>query len=110
MYVRRDENGRIDAVSRYAEPAFTEHLPTDHPELLAFLSNGGARGRLASTDLELVRVLEDLIEVLVQKEVIRFTDLPSIAQNKLLERRHSRVRLREGLNLVGAADEEEGAL
>ena len=104
MYVRRDENGRIDAVSRYAEPAFTEHLPTDHPELLAFLSNGGARGRLASTDLELVRVLEDLIDLLIDRDVIRFTDLPLPAQQKLMERRSMRQSL-GALDLLGGNDE-----
>lgn len=107
MYVKRDEKGRIEAVSQREGSEFGEFLAAGSAELIAFLNEAG-RGelhcRLASTDLELVRVLEDLIDVLVKKEVIVFTDLPEAAQNKLLERRHTRVNLRAGLQLVDFDD------
>jgi hypothetical protein len=108
MYVKRDANGQIEAVSQRGGGGWEESVAADSPELSAFFGeNGrnGAQGRLASTDLELVRVLEDLIDVLVKKEVIFFTDLPEAAQKKLLERRHTRVHLREGLNLLDFDDE-----
>jgi hypothetical protein len=47
-----------------------------------------------------VRVLEDVIDLLVEKGVFRFTDLPAPAQEKLLSRRSLRSSLR-GLNLLG---------
>ena len=40
---------------------------------------------LSSSDAGLARVTEDLIELLIARGVIRFTDLPLAAQNKLLE-------------------------
>jgi len=108
MYVRRDRNGRIDAVSQRTGEGFEEAVTADSPELAGFLSElyrPGMQGRLAATDLELVRVLEDLIDVLVKKDLIHFTDLPDAAQKKLLERRYTRVNMREGLHLMDFDDE-----
>lgn len=45
---------------------------------------------LAQTDLALARVLEDLIDVLIDRQVLRFTDLPQAAQDKLVQRRSLR--------------------
>jgi hypothetical protein len=63
-----------------------------------------ALNRLASSDQALIRVLEDLIETLVAKNVIHFTDLPEAAQTKLLERRSLRRSL-NGLQLLQDEDE-----
>lgn len=49
--------------------------------------------QLQQSDLEMVRVLEDLIEVLMSKGVISITDLPSAAQTKLINRAHARQTL-----------------
>lgn len=43
--------------------------------------------RLADSDQATVRVLEDLIETLIHKGLIHFTDLPEAAQARLIERR-----------------------
>ena len=51
---------------------------------------------LAETDTEVSRILEDLVELLIAKQVIRFTDLPQSAQEKLLSRRRARERLQGG--------------
>jgi len=45
---------------------------------------------LEQSDIELVRVLEDLVDVLTQKGVILFTELPEAAQQKLLRRKTAR--------------------
>jgi hypothetical protein len=44
-------------------------------------------------DADLVRVLEDLVHVLIDKGVIALTDLPDHAQAKLLERKSFRDRV-----------------
>jgi hypothetical protein len=54
---------------------------------------------LSQTDTSLVRVLEDLIDVLITRGVIQFTDLPEPAQAKLLERRETRANLSNRLQL-----------
>lgn len=48
---------------------------------------------LSQSDLALVRVLEDLIDILIPRGLIQFTDLPLAAQAKLLSRRETRAAL-----------------
>ena len=55
---------------------------------------------LSQTDTSLVRVLEDLIDVLITRGVIQFTDLPEAAKAKLLERRETRASLDNRLQLL----------
>lgn len=64
----------------------------------------GALERLAESDQALVRVLEDLIDTLIGKNLIQFTDLPDAAQAKLLERRTLR-RSVNALNLIEDDDQ-----
>ncbi|MFA5632733.1 hypothetical protein [Castellaniella sp.] len=56
-------------------------------------------------DIDFVRVLEDLIDVLIENGTIRLTDLPAQAQQKLTQRKQARRRLRETLDLIGEDDE-----
>ena len=55
---------------------------------------------LNQTDVGLARVLEDLIDVLINRGLIQFTDLPQAAQVKLLERRQSRASMSHRLQLM----------
>jgi hypothetical protein len=50
-------------------------------------------------------VLEDIVDLLIERDVIRFTDLPEQAQAKLMERKSLRASMRSGLNLLGSADD-----
>jgi hypothetical protein len=65
---------------------------------------------LSQTDTSLVRVLEDLIDVLITRGVIQFTDLPEAAQAKLLERRETRASLINPLQLLPADDDSDNDL
>lgn len=56
--------------------------------------NGCALG-VDETDIALIRVIEDLIDTLIDRGLIRFTDLPIAAQTKLTERRTWRSSMRE---------------
>lgn len=47
------------------------------------------------TDIALIRVIEDLIDTLIDRGLIRFTDLPIAAQTKLTERRSWRSSMRD---------------
>jgi hypothetical protein len=51
--------------------------------------------RLVESDMELVRVLEDLIRVLIDKGIMDLHDLPEAARSKLLRRQVWRGRLRQ---------------
>jgi len=43
--------------------------------------------QLSSQDTETIRVIEDLVDLLIEKKLILLTDLPVAAQKKLSERR-----------------------
>lgn len=97
-YVTRDDQGRVTALSETAPAEGAESLPAAHPEVLDFLFRAaGAEDeparRFLASDLGLIRVVEDLVEVLVRKHVLTLTDLPAAAQDKLLERRSLRAYL-----------------
>ena len=62
------------------------------------------RADLARMDGEFIRVLEDLIDVLVNKGVINLTDLPPQALEKLSQRRRVRRRMRDTLDLIQDED------
>lgn len=114
-FVERDSSGNIVAVATAATASAGEWLDAGDPALTAFVGRvapaasaqaGGALAQLESSDLGLIRVLEDLIDTLLAKDVIRFTDLPIPAQNRLLQRRS----LRESLNSVSLLDDDSGLL
>lgn len=89
-YVMRNADGRIIAVlSEHVDGAemvaahdaqLTEFLQKDSPE-------SRAQAELVESDLGIVRVLEDLIDILIERGGIMFTDFPKPAQLKLLARR-----------------------
>ncbi|GHC25172.1 tryptophan synthase subunit beta like protein [Aidingimonas halophila] len=95
MFVKRDEQGTIVMVCREASPECREFVESDSPELSAFLGRETAPEELhelRQSDLEFVRVLEDVIEILMDKGVISFTDLPDAAREKLMARQSMRQR------------------
>lgn len=64
--------------------------------------------RLSASDADLVRVLEDLIDVLISNGTIRLTDLPPKALEKLMSRKQVRRKLNTSLNLIN--DDDEGSI
>lgn len=91
IFIRRNARGEVVAVSREPVGDGWDVASGDEPEVLAFSQLITASANpMTPTDLGLVRVLEDLIDLLVERAVIRFTDLPPAAQAKLMERRDTR--------------------
>ncbi|WP_068808574.1 hypothetical protein [Thauera phenolivorans] len=108
IYVRRNPAGEVVAASRQApaegDPGWLPADPAD-PALAAFGSELAARANpLSASDLGFVRVLEDVIDLLVARGVILFTDLPPAAQDKLMERRSTRAGLGGRLSLLDDTD------
>ena len=101
IFVRRDEEGRIDQVSLRPQEGFETCMAVSESEQSDYSAKvSGQINSLASSDLMLVRVLEDLIDLLIDKDLICFTDLPQVAQQKLLDRRSIRTDIK-GLDLLG---------
>lgn len=99
-YVQRDSAGQVVALFSTAGPGHQEELPSSHPDL-ASLTGSGEFTRL---DAELIRVIEDVVDVLIDRGLLRLTDLPAEAQRKLMTRKGARARLRHGLDLLGPDD------
>lgn len=104
-FIERDSEGRIVRVESASFPESTEQSNNTTPEIDEWLKMNTLRAatlqELQQSDLEMVRVLEDLIEVLMSKGVISITDLPPAAQNKLLSRAKARQRLGGLEDLIG---------
>lgn len=104
MYIKRNESGEVVQVSREATAECDEFVPPSSPELQSFVAGDDAENlALSKSDLAFVRVLEDVIDILMDKGVISYTDLPEPAQQKLLERQS----LRRRRNSVGLMSEED---
>jgi hypothetical protein len=92
-YVRRRADGSIDSLHRQAVEG-GDYLPDDHAEVQAFVGNDpAARDDFSKLDADFVRVIEDVIDTLIVKNVINITDLPEQAQAKLFARKSFRERV-----------------
>ncbi len=102
-FVQRGADGRITSLHREAGTGTAEELPLDHPDVIAFLeASPRAADEFARLDASFVRVIEDLIDTLIAKNLINLTDLPEQAQSKLLSRKTFRERAaRDALKLFG---------
>ena len=101
MYIKRDSSGKIVAISKIQDEGANELMDDDDPELQIFMRSLKTyqHQALAQTDKTMARVVEDVINVLVEKNLIRFTDLPDAAQLKLLARRELRGK-KKGIDLL----------
>ena len=77
VFIVRDAKGCIASLSATATDGAVA-ASVDDPEVQEFLRN---------LDVDLVRVLEDVVDLLVGRGVFRFTDLPESAQQKLMFRK-----------------------
>lgn len=99
-YVQRDASGQVSAIFQKPEVGAEELLPADHPDIQIFLGgivpqseNIAASAQLSESDLGLIRVIEDIVDTLIDKNVILFTDLPVSAREKIMRRKSTRERL-----------------
>ena len=92
-FVRRNAEGRIDSLHRSGSDS-SEFLPDEHPDVQAFVGNdSAAREDFTRLDADFVRVLEDVIDTLIVKNILNITDLPEQAQAKLFARKSFRERV-----------------
>jgi len=102
LYVTRDEYNNIATISKRPGLGANEPIHPEHPEVKEFLSLPIAHDHDASeehielhrSDLGLVRVFEDLIAVLIDKDIVKLGDLPERAQQKLINREKIRSHLK----------------
>lgn len=93
LYAIRNEEGRIVSLSE-THTSGAEAVDIKNKEVLEFLSINddefSAEEFLEQSDTAVARIFEDLVDVLISKNIIMFTDLPEMAQKKLLSRKLAR--------------------
>lgn len=104
LYIERDASGKIKIIS--VEPFDKcEPMKEDAPEIRAFLESPSDKDpQFSTSDADFVRVLEDLIDALISKNILRHTDLPIAAQRKINARKGMRNRLQGALRLFSDED------
>ncbi|MBA1243262.1 MULTISPECIES: tryptophan synthase subunit beta [Pseudomonas] len=111
FYVQRNAEGRLVRVQPTEFSGYSETLAADHLDIQAWFSSEAVETSLKAlqqSDLDMVRVLDDLIQLLTSKGVIRITDLPPAAQAKLMDRTQAREALGGLSRLIN--DEETGLI
>jgi len=97
LYVERDDAGNIISVHNKPEPGAGEQKSIMDAELLEFLNKNveaDPRTQLLSlSDMGVIRILEDLIGILIRKNIILFTELPEEAQKKIRNRKRLREKI-----------------
>lgn len=100
LYIERDKIGNIIALHVKPEPNAREQKAIMDEEIMEFLSKSVDTDPwvqlLSLSDMSIIRILEDLIDLLIRKNIIMLTDLPEQAQGKIRERK--RVRKKMGPN------------
>ena len=95
-YAERNPEGVLIALYAAQNDRAHEFLTGNHPEISAFLadSSNGQVARMQASDLEMARVVEDLIFVLIEKNVIKLDSLPVATRHKI----NQRAQIREAIS------------
>jgi hypothetical protein len=111
-FVLRNESGKIYRAS-VRSLVGGEVLPHSHPEVVEFLIEHhqdpkqveDALAELRNTDNEMARAIEDLIMVLLKKNLIKMSDLPRPVQDRMALRTKLRVRVEEAYEKASRGSE-----
>jgi hypothetical protein len=104
FYVTRDASGSIATIARTPQ-AQAEALEENHPDVQTFLSSPRSASEFSEIDADFIRVIEDVVDTLIAKNIIRLTDLPVAAQHKMIHRQNKRSQIAGGLSLLDTDNE-----
>lgn len=101
-YIFKNSEGQIAGSASEKLGADWEFIEGDAKEYLDYLEQSLAEhAPFRESDIQLARVLEDLISILIDRGMVRFTDFPPAAQKRLNYRQSMRKKNR----LSGIVDE-----
>ncbi len=97
LYIERDNDGNIISLHNKPETDASEQKSIMDEEILEFLNRSVDTDPwmqlLSLSDIGTIRILEDLIDLLIRKNIILFTELPAEAQTKINERKQIRKKI-----------------
>lgn len=101
VYIKRNEKGEIAAILAENSEDNLEKKDLDDPEIMEFFTRcDDQKWELLQSDIDLIRVIEDLVEILMEKNIITITDFPVAAIEKLVSRRGVRNQLSNAGGIV----------
>jgi len=108
-YIIRDASGKIIKASARTLIG-GELVPHNNSDVIAFLKQRGqdpqvveqALGELRRTDNEMARAVEDIIMVLLKKNLFKMTDLPKPVQDRMSFRVKQRVLIQDTYDQASA--------
>ncbi len=107
-YVNRNECGDVIELLDLPNKEGSEWLEVDHSDVVEFLQEPPQANKLikslSSSDNDMLRVVEDLVDLLMEKQVFVFTELPEAVQDKLNRRKKLRHDVNALSNLIGDDD------
>jgi len=88
LYIKFSEDNNITEIDFSAKEGF-EEISLHDPRLSEFIEKSEnseeiIRKVLSRLDLDMVRTIEDVIDILIDRNVMLLTDLPDPVQNKIL--------------------------
>ena len=94
IYIERNASGEIDNIE-FSPGENREEISLHDPQLTEFIktsadSDAIVQSVLDRLDMDMVRVIEDVIDIMIDRNLMLFTDLPEPVQNKLLFKRKMR--------------------
>ena len=103
IYIERNANGDIENI-QFAPGPNLEEISMHDPKLKEFIEHAPNSEEIIQMvldrlDLDMVRVIEDVIDIMIDKNLILFTDLPSPVQNKILFKKNIR-NLSHGTSII----------
>ncbi len=110
LYVSRDKSGKVNGIFRKGSSKAKEVLPENHPDIALFFGEMHTANHtqptsmdLTKSDLAFIRVIEDLVDLLIAKNILTFTELPEKVREKILSRKDARGNL-SGCNDLVVSD------
>ena len=96
-YVLRNKDGDIVSLRQAPDETSKEYLPPTHKDIVDFLTKDNGeevtKDALSESDQDFMRATEDLIHLLIEKNIILFTELPPAVQAKMAGREKLRSHL-----------------
>lgn len=109
IYIKLNEREEITDIDFYPKPGLQE-ISLHDAKLSEYIHNSDNSDEiiqkvLNNLDLDMVRVIEDVIDILIDKNIMLFTDLPDSVQNKILFKKTIR-NLNKSNDSILSEDEE----
>lgn len=101
LYVKRNDRGEVIALSSQRQEGYENITPDEALDVFRHLYPDVIKMQvtheLHHTDTEMIRVIEDLVELLIAKNIIQLTELPRAAQQKIYNRKKIRRLLNDAI-------------